>query len=299
MIHNIALVTVTYNSKHLASWFSQTANNFKYVFVVDNASEDATADEFNRAIPHAHIIKQDNNIGFGSANNVGFKVAAAVVDLVLFINPDCQIEAAEALKLAQALEKYSELGIVFPLVQNVHGELPRVLLCDFSKPYKSKITQVFDIARAKTDVISPACVDGACLMVRTKDFLSIGGFNQDLFMYCEEDDLGLRMQSIHKQIGIHLRSSATHLGGASTKPSLLLQVKKAYHVRWSRFYMTNRYISSAQRVFEVGKVLLLTPFALCIYGLLLRRNLFLKWMGWSFAALDGIFMSRFFRKFLV
>lgn len=296
MIHNLALVTVTYNSKHLASWFAKSANNFKYVFVVDNASEDATADEFNRALPHAHIIKQDTNIGFGPANNVGFKAAAAVADLVLFINPDCQIEAPEALKLANALEKDSELGIVFPLVKNAHGELPRVLLCDFSKPYKSKTTQVFDVASAQTDVMSPACVDGACFMVRTTDFLGIGGFNQDLFMYCEEDDLGLRMQSIHKQIGIHLRASATHLGGASSKPSLLLQVKKAYHVRWSRFYMTNRYISSAQRVFEVGKVLLLTPVALCVYGLMFRRNLFLKWVGWGFAAADGLFMTKFFRK---
>jgi GT2 family glycosyltransferase len=108
----------------------------------------------------------------------------------------------------------------------------------------------------------------------------------------------LRLRKTNKFIGINLGSTAIHLGGASTRPSWSLSIRKAYHVRWSRFYMTDRYISKSKRRLEVAKVLVISPVALIIYSLILRGNILLKWVGWWFAAIDAIFMSRFFRRFM-
>lgn len=299
MIDNVALVAVTYNSEFLAGWFAQTANNFKYVFIVDNASQDATCTEFQEAIPHATIIPQNKNIGFGPANNIGLEAARVSNDKILFINPDCKINARNTLLLVDALEKDKNLGVVSPLISDASGRVSKVFFWDFSRPYSQKRVEPIEFSsfRPEAEVFAPACLDGSCFMVRTSDFMKIGGFNNDLFMYCEEDDLGLRMQHIKKVIGICLRASATHLGGASTNYSTLLLIKKSYHVRWSRFYMTDRYISSFKRLTEALRVLFATPVALMVYGLFCRRNLFLRWLGWGAAALDGIFLTKFFRRF--
>lgn len=292
-------MSVTYRSGFLANWFGETAKNFESVFIVDNASGDETGYEFGRACPNAKVLEGKFNIGFGSANNIGFRsVVAAEKDYVLFVNPDCKIEYRDILFLRQALVDNPELGIVFPLIADSEGLHSSVLLCDFSKPYSEKRTVHLERNRENQGVVSPACLDGACFMVRTEDFLKINGFNEELFMYCEEDDLGLRMQTIGKKIGIHLGASAVHLGGASTKPSWNLSVRKAYHVRWSRFYMTDRYISAGMRRVEVFKALFSAPIAIFLYAILFRGNLLSRWIGWSFAAVDGIFMTKIFRRIM-
>lgn len=298
MINDIALVSVTYNSAHLANWFAHTAKNFSNVIIVDNSSDDETTFEFKNKLPHATIISEQKNLGFGTANNRGFQQAVKLgLKYVLFINPDCKIEEANVLKLQDTLLNDIQLGIAFPLVHDPEGRKSEVLLCDFSKPYAERsITRLenyfFD------GVIKSACLEGSCFMARTEDLQAINGFNNDIFMYCEEDDLGLRLRKINKFIGIDLKTKAIHLGGASTRPSWSLAVRKAYHVRWSRFYMTDRYISKKKRKLEVAKALLSGPFALIFYSLAFQKKNLVKWSGWWLASIDGVFMSKFFRRFM-
>jgi len=300
MIRNISLVTVTYNSVQLASWFARTASNFEHVFIVDNASQDATRHAFLSFSPHAKLLSLDRNIGFGPANNVGFLAAREVSEFVIFINPDCHLNQADALQLVGILCKEFDVGIVFPVVTDACGNLPKLFLWDFSKPYKEKRLEPYDLSKSHSFTKAHVCLDGACFMVRTSDFLKIGGFNEDLFMYCEEDDLALRMQSIAtKKTAICLTATATHIGGASTSRGTRLLIGRFYHARWSKLYMTDRYISRIQKNIKVFQDLLLTPVALVVYATLLKKAHIFKWLGWGAAAIDGAFMTKAFRRFFL
>jgi len=297
-LDEVGLVVVTYRSSALASFCASTAQHFRHVWVVDNHSDDATAEAFQSCIPHAQVLVQPSNLGFGKANNVGFRAAQATgCSYVLFLNPDCSIAPADVALLKQTLEQHHDsVGLVGARVKNAQGAPYPLWRVDYRQPYRDKTMTPVDPAPG--ELVMPAYIDGACILTRTAVFARMNGFNEDLFMYCEEDDLGLRLAQQGLQIAVDTRAQACHMGGASNPFSWRVLLRKSYSVRWSRFYMTDRYIGGWQRRGEVAGVLLVCLPAVCIYTLLWRRKHMVKWLGWGLAALDGVGMTKIWRRWL-
>ena len=122
---DVALIGVTYNSAALADHFAQTAKLFRHVWVVDNASQDGTLSEFQRAIPHAHIMALSENTGLGPANNRGFEASLAQCGKALFLNPDCQIDEASVRLLLRTMDEDASVVIASPVVFSdvTHGPI--------------------------------------------------------------------------------------------------------------------------------------------------------------------------------
>ena len=298
-IECIGLVSVTYNSSSLAKFMAETAKHFSNVWIVDNCSSDNPVEEFSVSIPHAEVVRLDKNLGFGAANNVGFtKSLSKSLDYTLFLNPDCQISPDNVLRLLKTLRANSETGIVCPRVYDENGKAYDTLQCNYRIPYSEKHVQHIDVARMDDPIVRNGWLEGACFLVKNEVFEKMGGFNENLFMYCEEDDIGIRLNRLGYEITTDTTASAVHIGGASTPPSLRIRIRKAYHVRWSRFYMTDTYVGKRKRVIEVLKTLVAAPIILPFYGIFLRKKYIIKWTGSLFAALDGITMSKHFRRYL-
>jgi dTDP-rhamnosyl transferase len=60
-------------------------------------------------------------------------------------------------------------------------------------------------------------VSGACMMVRSKEFLEIGGLNERLIFYGEEPEFGFRSSKLHYKTMYCPIAEIIHLGGQSTK----------------------------------------------------------------------------------
>lgn len=295
----VALVTVTYQSVGMADFFAETARAFERIVVVDNASTDGSARAFGERLPQAQVIELPRNLGFGCANNVGFRRALDWgCPYILFINPDVQITPEAVRTLVSTLQDNPRLGLVNPLMTDGQGQPMALSTWDFTRPYRDKAPQRVNAQGAASPVIEQACIDGSCLLVRTSAFANIGGFNEDLFMYCEEDDVCLRLARAGYLTAFDLRAPAVHLKAASTPLTLRVRLRKAYSVRWSRFLMTDRYVGRTHRVAEVLRVLVAAPLVLPIFALTGRRASLVKWLGWGAAALDGVFMTRLFRRVL-
>jgi N-acetylglucosaminyl-diphospho-decaprenol L-rhamnosyltransferase len=297
-IENIGLVSVTYNSTNLAQFMAQTAQHFKNVWIVDNCSDDNPLEKFQKNIPHANVLALNENLGFGAANNVGFRESLNTsLEYTLFLNPDCQISPDNVLKLLQTLKSRPKTGIVCPRVYDESGKAYDTLSCDYKTPYREKQVQRIKLDGSAEPIVDNGYLEGACFLVKNEVFNKMGGFNENLFMYCEEDDIGLRLNREGYEIATDTGASAIHIGGASTPRSLRILIRKAYHVRWSRFYMTNTYVGRGKRILEVLKTLVAALIALPLYGIFLRKKHCIKWTGSLFAALDSITMSKHFRKY--
>ena len=59
-------------------------------------------------------------------------------------------------------------------------------------------------------------VNGAALAIRKTAFAAIGGFDESIFLYCEEVDLCLRMRAHEYETHFSPSATVTHVGGAST-----------------------------------------------------------------------------------
>ena len=96
MTPELAAVIVNYNAGDelraaLRSIADEMTGRAWEAVVVDNASEDGSADIAAEFAPHARIVRNTANVGFGRGVNQG--VAASSAPLVLIINPDCRARA--------------------------------------------------------------------------------------------------------------------------------------------------------------------------------------------------------------
>lgn len=112
--HKVTIIIPAYNSKiyiaHcLNSIFDQTYRDFQ-VLLIDNNSQDGTADFVRSNYPGVNIIQNNKNLFFAKANNQGIRLVKT--DYVLLCNQDIILEPAwlEEIMRAAESEKYQRYG---------------------------------------------------------------------------------------------------------------------------------------------------------------------------------------------
>ena len=118
--------------------------------------------------------------------------------------------------------------------QSVETSYPRQR---FDKAQKERF------AALKGDI---AWVSGACMIARPEVIASVGGFDEDFFLYAEEIDLCLRIRKAGWAIGYADRARVTHWAGQSEKPNLPVAVwEKKYKAEL--LFMQKHYSEAAVR----------------------------------------------------
>lgn len=201
--------------------------------VVDNASADRTA-EVARA-HGARVIRNAANEGYGRANNIG--VRAAESGLVLLLNPDIVLEPGAVGALVDAAARYPEAGMLAPRIVEPDGRFffqPRSLLSPYLHNPGGRLVL------PEGDCCAPF-LSGACLLVRRELFLALGGFDPQIFLFYEDDDLCRRVADAgHALVHVH-DAVARHARGASSAPKPGRVFKARWHQAWSRAYVARKY----------------------------------------------------------
>jgi len=290
----VALVSVTYRSSALLGFFCDTVGLFPNVVVVDNNSQDGSPEQLKRSLPQASVISLDQNIGFGPANNVGMRTVAPSVPYILFLNPDCRIAPADVIQLINTLRKHPEAAVVSPIMLDGSGETVRPKRRDYSQGYRQSVACEIEEDIDLPQVISGVCIDGACFLVDAQKFRDVGGFDDRIFMYFEEDDIALRMAKHGHSVLLDTSAKATHLRGTSTQNTMRVLIRRAYHFRWSKYYLTNGHVGANSRLNEVARYLVLSIPRLIWYSLTIDKSRLARSIGWFLASIDGIFMTKIF-----
>lgn len=201
--------------------------------VVDNASQDQTQ-EIARA-KGAKVLACDTNMGFGVANNLGAK--AAETEWLLFINPDAVVHEGAIERFLEATEAFPEAGLFGPRILEPDGShffQPRSLLSIYLKGQVSGKT-------VPSGDCCAAAVSGACMLMRRDLFEEIGGFDPNIFLFYEDDDLCRRVVEHGNPIIYVHEAVISHLRGKSSKPSLKLAHLMRACQAWSRAYVSRKY----------------------------------------------------------
>jgi GT2 family glycosyltransferase len=197
------------------------------VIVVDNASPDDSADVALAARPSARVIRAPRNLGFGPGANLGF--AEVSTEFGLLLNCDATLEADTIAGLIAAARRYPEAALLAPEILADEGHMQ----FGHDLPFR----------RLRGAVVEPegdACcwyVGGSAMFLRMSALRQLGGFDPEIFLYFEDDDLCLRLRAAGHALvhvaGIRVR----HAGGASSAPSPRLSHWKAFHQGWSRLHL--------------------------------------------------------------
>lgn len=242
---HFSVVLVAYNSADVIGAAIKSIPAGHQVIVADNGSTDDSVAIAERL--GADILKLGRNFGFGTACNRGAEMARH--DKVLFLNPDATVEKDTLDKLSQALDDFPEAGIAAPRILNSKGE---VFFRKRSKLYTTWPWQRKPVPEESTFINNPS---GAALALRKADFDRIGGFDEKIFLYFEDDDLCFRIRTDGKKIRYVYDAIVHHAVGKSTPVTPALVEFKEYHFNKAARYVCIKHGRFFPRWYKVADTL--------------------------------------------
>jgi GT2 family glycosyltransferase len=204
------------------------------VVVVDNASSDVSVEAARKA--GAYVILNTQNEGYGRANNQGVR-AAKNADWCLVINPDAVVDPDCLSTLLKASKRHPNSAVLAPRLLEPDG---RYFV--HSKSVLSGASSMDDQPEcvAEGDHAVPF-VSGACLLVKRSAFLSVGGFDERIFLFYEDDDLCLRLRNAGFELVLVGNAVARHTRGTSSAPGPGHIYRNRWHQAWSRSYVCRKH----------------------------------------------------------
>ncbi|SFS37290.1 glycosyltransferase family 2 protein [Methylobacterium sp. yr668] len=256
----VAIVVAHDSADVLPACLAALAGEHVPAIVVDNASRDASASVAEAA--GAQVIRNARNEGYGRANNRGVR-AAETAKHVLVVNPDVVLRPGTVDALLDAARTWPDAGLIAPRLVEPDGRFffqARSLLA----PYLTN--PAGRLALPQGDACAPF-LSGACLMMPRALFLDLGGFDENIFLFYEDDDLCRRVADSGRAL-IHVhRAEALHGRGRSSAPEPGRVFRARWHQAWSRAYVSRKYGLPDPSLAVLGANL---PKAL-LSGLVLRR----------------------------
>jgi N-acetylglucosaminyl-diphospho-decaprenol L-rhamnosyltransferase len=203
------------------------------VLVVDNASRDGSADLAKRH--GAGVLRLPRNEGYGRANDAGIR--AATTEFVLVCNPDAVPDRGAIAALVAAAERYPDAGLLAPRIVEPDGRFffqPRSLLAPYLTNPGGKLSL------PEGDCCAPF-LSGACFLMRRQHYLSVGGFDPEIFLFYEDDDLCRRVADAgHALVHVH-DAIVRHARGESSAPEPGRVFRSRWHQAWSRAHVSRKY----------------------------------------------------------
>ena len=230
----LSVIIVTWQSREeigpcLESIPDRLADYPVEVTVVDNSlNADGTGDLIRESYPSVKVITPEDNLGFGSGNNLGIRRSGG--DCILVLNPDTVCNPVALEHCLTRVRDEPEIGLISPRLVLADGSMD--LAC------RRKIPTLWDgFCRAsglagrfpgsqlfagynltyldEKDTYDVGAINGAFMMGRRKVFEEVGLFDEDFFMYGDDLDLCYRFTRAGYRVVYDGRVSITHLKGTS------------------------------------------------------------------------------------
>ncbi|MGC8811059.1 MAG: glycosyltransferase family 2 protein [bacterium] len=228
----LTVIIVNWNSKDylkgcLDSLVEGNAGYFSQVVVVDSGSADGCKEMLESGYPWVELVELKENVGFATANNIGFRMAKG--DKVLLLNPDTVMTSGSLGILAEAIEHLPRVGIVGPRILNSDGSLQSSCVQAFPNP----LNQALDAnllrtlfpklglwgnhrAFSNSEATEVDSVSGACMLIKSDVYRELGGLRGDYFMYAEDIDICLRAKRAGLKVYHVPSATVIHYGGGSS-----------------------------------------------------------------------------------
>lgn len=240
---DVSIIIVNYNTKNLIgncinSIYAHTTGLKFEIIVSDNNSNDGSVEMIKESFPNVVLIENDENLGFGRANNKGLAVASG--KYIFYLNSDT-ILLNNAIKIFfDYFEKHNKenIGALGCNLQNKNGETIHSFgqIIPLKKRLKTLFHTLLGISKDtvkyffthKKEAIKiehqqnfttgeVPYITGADLFVKNNDFAK---YDERYFMYNEEVDLQLQMQKANQKSIIIEGPQIIHLEGGSTEKKL-------------------------------------------------------------------------------
>lgn len=252
----LSIVVVSWNAKKyveecLTSLHNQNLSVPIEIIVVDNASTDGTPEMVQKKFCNVTLIRNNKNLGFAKANNIGMRVANG--KYYCLINSDVNVPAECLQTMYEYMEQHPDVGVSGPSMLAADGHIARSCMrfptvwnsmCNslsLNRMFKgisifgSFLMNDFDWTKtSEVDVLN-----GWFLVVRREAANIVGLLDENFFMYGEDIDWSYRFYKAGWKRIYFAGVSALHYGGASSKVAstkFYIEMHKANLQYWKKHH---------------------------------------------------------------
>ena len=254
-----AIVILNYNSKEDTIRYVNEIKQYEVldtIVVVDNNSSNPKEFEELETLKAENIfvIKSDKNGGYSYGNNYGLKFLESLnqnYDFVVISNPDVEVKKEAFEKCFEELENNDKIAVCSPIMLDKNQNhirrsswkirTPRIDMANSSRLNQLLFYKLFkkgeyseeDFKKEKLEV---DCVSGAFFVIKFDVFKKIGYFDENVFLFYEEDilaqklkKLGFGEMSLNNISFIHFESNSISKAMNYYNKMKRLQTSKMYY----------------------------------------------------------------------
>lgn len=245
----VAIVILNYNGKsHLERFLPSVvrySNNYRIV-VADNASTDDSLAFLKNNYPNIEIIQNSQNGGFAKGYNDALKHVDS--EYYVLLNSDVEVTENWLEPQLQFLINHPNVAGCQPVVKSFvdktkfehAGAAGGFLDKDYYPFCRGRIFEQIETDKGQYSTTQEVFwATGACMMIRSKLFHKVGGFDNTFFAHMEEIDLCWRLKRLGYSFYVVGETDVYHLGGGTLN---YMSPKKTYlNFRNSLFMITKNY----------------------------------------------------------
>jgi GT2 family glycosyltransferase len=250
---SVAIVILNWNGKHYLQQFLPSVLNTSYsnykIIVADNASTDDSINFLKQSFPQIELIILDQNFGFAKGYNEALKSVEA--DYYVLLNSDVEVTADWLQPIIELLESNPAYAACQPKILSYKNKsffeyagAGGGWMDAFGYPFaRGRIFDICEEDKGQYDTTEEVFwATGAAMVIKSKTFHQIKGFDEYFFAHQEEIDLCWRSQLAGYKILSCPQSLVYHVGGGTlprgnSKKTYLNfrnnQIMLAKNMRWS------------------------------------------------------------------
>ncbi len=254
---DLSVIIVNYNTRErlkgcLASLRQSRGVGDIETFVVDNASDDGSAEMVASEFPWVRLIRSDVNGGYAYANNLALRETSG--RKILLLNPDTELGETALSELVSYLDAHPETGAVGPKLVRGDGSLDLACRRSFPTPSvafyrmaglsrlfpKSRRFGRYNLTYLDSDEETEVdALTGACMLVRREAIEDVGLLDERFFMYGEDLDWAYRIKSLGWTIRYNPKVVVLHYKGEASRQSserATVAFYRAMHLFYAKHY---------------------------------------------------------------
>ena len=226
---DLTIVIVTFESEHVIYECIKSIDEELDIIVIDNSNNFKLKNQIEKKYKNTKCILSSENLGMGPGNNLG--IENVKTNYALIINPDVILEKNTINELIEASKKIDKFAIIAPISDN--RDYPNYKL--FKKTFSSNINPF----KVKS-------IDGFAMLFnlkRLKEIKNFYFFDENFFLYLENDDLCKRVNDSNEDIYVVPKSKIKHFGGKAVNQlyKFEIELSRNWHWIWSKFYFNKKH----------------------------------------------------------
>ena len=260
-LNNITFIIVSFKSEKIIDDCLKSLPKNSKIIVIENSNNYNLKKSLELKYDNIEVLISENN-GMGASNNLG--ILKSETKFAYVLNPDVKFKKDTFENLIADAVKITDFAILTPINSDI--KFPNFKILKQNKNINDSI-------------ISVDSIDGFSMLINKEKFINQKFFDENIFLYLENDDLCRRVKKNGQKIFVIKNSIIDHKGSSSSsiKNDPEFEYLRNWHWMWSKYYYNKKHYGIFVALIKIFFNLVSAIFKYVFYSLTLnnyKKNIF-------------------------